>query len=208
MTTTAKIEYVCSIYDLKQNGLLDLFYVPDVLYALGMEPTRNVCEKIGQSENEGESYISHDLATRRILAIMKPQPDKPDNQKPEKENPFKFVKTRTNKPSPSLTPSSFDEDEYRDAILDETYQPQTSTLTKLPKDKKEKTMQKGVNKLKIENYVNKLKMEKFGFQWNFETNTNELPPHITQTSSSLRKKRKVRWTAAQKDRKKTIESRI
>ena len=197
MTTAAKIKHVCSIYDLRQNGLLDLFYVPDVLYALGMEPSRNICERIGQSENEGERYISHDLATRIILAIMKPQPDKPVDQEPEK-----FENTRINKPSPSLTSSSFDEDEYRDTMLDETYRPQTSTLTKPPKDKKNRTMQKGVNKLKIENYVSKLKMDKFGFQWNFETNTNKLPPHITQTSSPLREKGKVRWAAAQRDRKK------
>ena len=197
MTTAAKIKHVCSIYDLRQNGLLDLFYVPDVLYALGMEPSRNICERIGQSGNEGERYISHDLATRIILAIMKPQPDKSVDQEPEK-----FENTHINKPSPSLTSFSFDEDEYRDRMLDETYRPQSSTLTKPPNDKKDRTMQKGANKLKIENHVSKLKMDKFGSQWNFERNPNRLPPHITQTSSPLRGKGKPRWTTAQRDRKK------
>ena len=74
MATIAKIKDVCSIYDLDNNGLLDLFYVPDVVYALGIDPTRSICDSIGRAANERESYISHDLATKRILKIMNPQP--------------------------------------------------------------------------------------------------------------------------------------
>ena len=39
MVSPGMIRKVLHIYDLKQDGTLDLFYIPDVFYALGENPT-------------------------------------------------------------------------------------------------------------------------------------------------------------------------
>jgi len=51
---------VCDIYDWDGKGELDLFFLGDVMYALGMNTTKKVCVGLGQTDEEGKKFAKFD----------------------------------------------------------------------------------------------------------------------------------------------------
>ena len=49
MVDEAKVKYICDIYDWDGKGEIDLFFLGDVMYALGLNITKKVSSKSGIS---------------------------------------------------------------------------------------------------------------------------------------------------------------
>ena len=113
------IRKILHIYDLKQNGTLDLYYVPDVFYALGKNPTLIMLAEVGQAEKEGDKFITINLAYKRIIKALQ-KTDHEQNQMKVQVNLPRIKKTRQS-PPPQPDPGELDEDEYRDYLIEEPY---------------------------------------------------------------------------------------
>merc|ERR1719317_525428 len=53
MVDAEAVKKICDIYDWDGKGELDLFFLGDVMYALGMNTTKKVCVGLGQTDEEG-----------------------------------------------------------------------------------------------------------------------------------------------------------
>merc|ERR1711970_983377 len=51
---------VCDIYDWDGKGELDLYYLGDVMYALGFNITKKTCVANGQTDEEGKKFAKLD----------------------------------------------------------------------------------------------------------------------------------------------------
>merc|ERR1719357_536578 len=73
-TTTDKmvdadaVKKICDIYDWDGKGELDLFYLGDVMYALGMNTTKKVCVGLGQTDEEGKKFAKFDDIVEKVNA--------------------------------------------------------------------------------------------------------------------------------------------
>merc|ERR1712086_183486 len=89
------------IYDWDGKGELDMFFLGDVMYALGMNTTKKVCVGLGQTDEEGKKFAKFDdivekvNAAKSILANLGDEIPKEDVQKlfaelcdPEDEDGF------------------------------------------------------------------------------------------------------------------------
>ena len=57
MVDEAKVKYICDIYDWDGKGEIDLFFLGDVMYALGLNITKKVSgQKYYSSEPIREKY--------------------------------------------------------------------------------------------------------------------------------------------------------
>merc|ERR1711874_276149 len=52
MVDAEAVKKICDIYDWDGKGELDLFFLGDVMYALGMNTTKKVCVGLGQTVEE------------------------------------------------------------------------------------------------------------------------------------------------------------
>ena len=59
---------ICDIYDWDGKGELDLFFLGDVMYALGMNTTKKVCVGLGQTDEEGEKFAKFDEVVEKVIA--------------------------------------------------------------------------------------------------------------------------------------------
>merc|ERR1712179_180185 len=66
MVDADAVKKICDIYDWDGKGELDLFYLGDVMYALGMNTTKKVCVGLGQTDEEGKSLPSLMTLLRRL----------------------------------------------------------------------------------------------------------------------------------------------
>jgi len=57
---------VCDIYDWDGKGELDLFFLGDVMYALGMNTTKKVCVGLGQTDEEGKKFAKFDEIVAKV----------------------------------------------------------------------------------------------------------------------------------------------
>ena len=58
-TQETTIKELLDIYDLKSNNWIDVFFIPDIFYAIGKNPTKIEIEtEFGQAKKEGIKYIS------------------------------------------------------------------------------------------------------------------------------------------------------
>jgi len=57
---------ICDIYDWDGKGELDLFYLGDVMYALGMNTTKKVCVGLGQTDEEGKKFAKFDEIVKKV----------------------------------------------------------------------------------------------------------------------------------------------
>ena len=57
---------ICNIYDWDGKGELDLFYLGDVLYALGINTTKKICVDLGQTDEEGKMFANFDEIVEKV----------------------------------------------------------------------------------------------------------------------------------------------
>ena len=57
---------VCDIYDWDGKGELDLFFLGDIMYALGMNTTKKVCVSLGQTDEEGKKFAMFDEIVEKV----------------------------------------------------------------------------------------------------------------------------------------------
>ena len=122
LTTTSRtqetiIKELLDIYDLQSNNHVDVFFVPDILYALGKTPTKIEIEtEFGQTEKEGIKFVSKGTAHRKISKILRLRKIRLKNSQESNDNQSKAE--NVNEISES---EKFNEDEYRDYLLELTY---------------------------------------------------------------------------------------
>ena len=66
MVDEAKVKYICDIYDWDGKGEIDLFFLGDVMYALGMNTTKKVCVSLGQTDEEGKKFAKFDEIVKKV----------------------------------------------------------------------------------------------------------------------------------------------
>ena len=111
------IKELLEIYDLQSNNHVDVFFVPDILYALGKTPTKIEIEtEFGRTEKEGIKYVSKGTAHRKISKILRLRKIRLKNSQESNDNQSKSE--NVNKVNES---EKFNEDEYRDYLLELTY---------------------------------------------------------------------------------------
>ena len=57
MVDEAKVKYICDIYDWDGKGEIDLFFLGDVMYALGLNITKKVSGQSITALNQSEKSI-------------------------------------------------------------------------------------------------------------------------------------------------------
>merc|ERR1711909_134388 len=76
MVDADAVKKICDIYDWDGKGELDLFYLGDVMYALGMNTTKKVCVGLGQTDDEGKKFAKFD----DVVAMCEAGVKTPDSQ--------------------------------------------------------------------------------------------------------------------------------
>jgi len=61
------IKKICDIYDWDGKGEIDLFYLGDVFYALGLNTTKKVCVGLGQTDEEGKKFAKYDDVVAKVM---------------------------------------------------------------------------------------------------------------------------------------------
>jgi len=74
MVDADAVKKICDIYDWDGKGELDLFFLGDVMYALGMNTTKKVCVGLGQTDEEGKKFAKFDDIVEKVNAA-KTTPD-------------------------------------------------------------------------------------------------------------------------------------
>merc|ERR1711942_633600 len=74
MVDADAVKKICDIYDWDGKGELDLFFLGDVMYALGMNTTKKVCVGLGQTDEEGKKFAEFDDVVEKVNAA-KTTPD-------------------------------------------------------------------------------------------------------------------------------------
>jgi len=75
MADADAIKKVCDIYDWHGKGQLDLYYLGDIMYALGFNITKKICMTNGQQEEEAKKFASFDEVVKLVGDCLKT----PDN---------------------------------------------------------------------------------------------------------------------------------
>jgi len=71
MADADAIKKICDIYDWHGKGQLDLFYLGDIMYALGFNITKKICMANGQQEEEAKKFASFDEVVTMVNAALK-----------------------------------------------------------------------------------------------------------------------------------------
>jgi len=71
MADADAIKKICDIYDWHGKGQLDLFYLGDIMYALGFNITKKICMANGQQEEECKKFASFDEVVTMVNAALK-----------------------------------------------------------------------------------------------------------------------------------------
>merc|ERR1712018_1126526 len=58
MVDEAKVKYICDIYDWDGKGEIDLFFLGDVMYALGLNITKKACVAQGQTDEKVKAAVA------------------------------------------------------------------------------------------------------------------------------------------------------
>merc|ERR1711902_338380 len=70
MVDEAKVKYVCDIYDWDGKGEIDLFFLGDICYALGLNITKKACVGQGQTDEEGKKFAKYDDVVEKVKAAV------------------------------------------------------------------------------------------------------------------------------------------
>ena len=65
------IKKICEIYDWHGKGTLDLFYLGDIVYALGFNITKKICMANGQQEEQEKKMANFNEVVAMVQAICK-----------------------------------------------------------------------------------------------------------------------------------------
>merc|ERR1711994_1045038 len=71
MASADDIKKICEIYDWHGKGQPDLFYLGDIMYALGFNITKKICMANGQQEEEEKKFASFDDVVTMVNAASK-----------------------------------------------------------------------------------------------------------------------------------------
>merc|ERR1711981_583132 len=52
-----EVKRICDIYDWHGKGVLDMYYFMDIFYAMGMNLTKKVCVKYGQTDDVEKKFL-------------------------------------------------------------------------------------------------------------------------------------------------------
>merc|ERR1711879_728514 len=69
MVDEAKVKYICDIYDWDGKGEIDLFFLGDVMYALGLNITKKACVAQGQTDEEGKKFAKNSNGTMMLAEL-------------------------------------------------------------------------------------------------------------------------------------------
>merc|ERR1712226_605922 len=61
---------ICDIYDWDGKGEIDLFFLGDVMYALGLNITKKACVAQGQTDEEGKKFAKYDDIVEKVKAAV------------------------------------------------------------------------------------------------------------------------------------------
>merc|ERR1712109_51393 len=61
---------ICDIYDWDGKGELDLFFLGDIMYAMGYNTTKKVCVGLGQTDEEGKKFAKFDEIPKEDVQKM------------------------------------------------------------------------------------------------------------------------------------------
>ena len=64
------VKKICDIYDWDGKGELDLFFLGDVMYALGLNITKKACVAQGQTDEEGKKFAKYDDVVEKVKAAV------------------------------------------------------------------------------------------------------------------------------------------
>ena len=70
------VKKICDIYDWDGKGELDLFFLGDIMYAMGYNTTKKVCVGLGQTDEEGKKFAKFDDVVSKVEEALKT----PDSQ--------------------------------------------------------------------------------------------------------------------------------
>merc|ERR1712038_1091684 len=70
MVDEAKVKYICDIYDWDGKGEIELFFLGDVMYALGLNITKKACVAQGQTDEEGKKFAKCDDVVEKCKAAV------------------------------------------------------------------------------------------------------------------------------------------
>merc|ERR1712210_5593 len=76
MVDADTVKKICDIYDWDGKGELDLFYLGDIMYAMGYNTTKKVCVGLGQTDKEGKKFAKFDDVVSKVEEALKT----PDSQ--------------------------------------------------------------------------------------------------------------------------------
>merc|ERR1712025_258540 len=62
-----EVKRICDIYDWHGKGVLDMYYFMDIFYAMGMNLTKKVCVKYGQTDDVDKKFLPFD----EVVALAK-----------------------------------------------------------------------------------------------------------------------------------------
>merc|ERR1711935_500488 len=77
MVDADTVKKICDIYDWDGKGELDLFYLGDIMYAMGYNTTKKVCVGLGQTDEEGKKFAKFDDVVGMVETALKT----PDSQR-------------------------------------------------------------------------------------------------------------------------------
>ena len=191
MEISALVEKACMAYHVRQDELLDLFYMADILYAIGIrerDVTEEVYDYVGQAEEENQYFININLAVSKIIKIIQSRkntetklPSTSPLSSPELDGTGNKTKPSAMPPLPQTSPLSspeFDQDEYAERMLEDTYQlsltPEPTPVDNLPTSTITRQSHKPRDLHTIPNSRKTL-----GLNWKFEE-SSQLPPFIIQ----------------------------
>merc|ERR1712212_72510 len=66
-----EVKRICDIYDWHGKGVLDMYYFMDIFYAMGMNLTKKVCVKYGQTDDVEKKFLPFDEVVALAQQVVK-----------------------------------------------------------------------------------------------------------------------------------------
>merc|ERR1712056_74573 len=84
MVDADAVKKICDIYDWDGKGELDLFFLGDIMYAMGYNTTKKVCVGLGQTDEEGKKFAKFDDVVSKVEEALK-TPDSLGDEIPKED---------------------------------------------------------------------------------------------------------------------------
>merc|ERR1712203_236233 len=66
-----EVKRICDIYDWHGKGVLDMYYFMDIFYPMGMNLTKKVCVKYGQTDDVEKKFLPFDEVVALAKKVVK-----------------------------------------------------------------------------------------------------------------------------------------